>query len=199
MNTLSDESTYRLLIFGATGTGATTLADILSDEVIDCPHVDLDDYLWLPSDPPYQKRRTLSEVHSIVLEDIRDFPAWIISGASVAWLDELEAMIDLAVYLWLPSDLRIARLERRELLKLGSERIATGGDLHEQSQAFLQWAAQYDQGSLPGWDRKSHEQWIERASCPVLRLEGDMPVAVRADRVLLALHDLKEGRELHGR
>jgi len=199
MNTQSDESTYRVLIFGAAGTGTTTLADILSDEALDCPHVDLDDYLWFPSDPPYQKRRTLSEVHSLVMDDVHDFPAWVISGASVAWIEELEKLIDLAVYLWLPPDLRIARLERRELLQLGSARVASGGDLHDQSQAFLQWAAQYDEGSQPGWDRESHEQWIGRAHCPVLRLEGDLPVAERVDRVLLALFDMKEGRDLHGR
>lgn len=198
MSEKHDESTYRIVIFGAAGTGATTLAEVLSDEMLDCPHVDLDEYLWIPSDPPYQQRRSMSEVYALVSEDIREFPAWIISGASVAWLNGLEPLIDLAVYLWLPPELRIARLERRELLQLGSARVTTGGDLHEQSQAFLHWASQYDRGSQPGWDRASHEEWIARATCPVLRLEGDLPVAVRIDRVRLALFDMKEGPGLHG-
>ncbi|MBX7259462.1 MAG: AAA family ATPase [Candidatus Hydrogenedentes bacterium] len=198
MNAKRDEGTFHILIFGAAGTGATTLAEVLSDEMLDCPHVDLDEYMWLPSDPPYQERRSMDEVHKLVSDDIREFPAWIISTASVAWLGDIESLIDLAVFLWLPPDLRIARLERRELLQLGSERVASGGDLHEQSQAFLHWASQYDNGSHPGWDRASHEQWIQRAPCPVLRLEEDMPVAVRIDRVRLALFDLKEGRGLNG-
>jgi hypothetical protein len=57
------------------------------------------------------------------------------------------------------------------------------GQAAEQSTFFLDWAAQYDAGDLPGRSRARHEAWINQLSCPVLRLEGDMPLEERVERV----------------
>jgi adenylate kinase family enzyme len=42
-----------ILITGAAGTGTSTLANALAKE-LSTSHLEADDFLWLPSNPPYQ-------------------------------------------------------------------------------------------------------------------------------------------------
>jgi uridine kinase len=42
----------RVHILGASGAGTTTLAQALAAR-LGCPQYDVDDYFWLPSDPPF--------------------------------------------------------------------------------------------------------------------------------------------------
>lgn len=44
----------RIHIFGASGSGTTTLGESLS-EVLKCKHYDTDDFFWEPTKPPFQK------------------------------------------------------------------------------------------------------------------------------------------------
>jgi lysophospholipase L1-like esterase len=50
----------RIHIFGASGSGTTTLASALSKKH-GHHHFDADDFYWLPTDPPYQQKRTPSD------------------------------------------------------------------------------------------------------------------------------------------
>jgi hypothetical protein len=65
-------------------------------------------------------------------------------------------LFELVVFLWIPHNVRMARLRRRELARFG-ERILPGGDMCEQSQAFLAWAALYDEGGLDIRSRRLHD------------------------------------------
>ena len=51
------------------------------------------------------------------------------------------------------------RLLQREQERFG-ERILLGGDMYEQSQAFLAWAASYDEGGLDIRSRRLHEEVV---------------------------------------
>lgn len=46
-------TTARIHVFGAAGAGVTTLARALADH-LGHRHLDADDYLWMPTEPPYQ-------------------------------------------------------------------------------------------------------------------------------------------------
>lgn len=46
-------TTSRIHVFGAAGTGVTTLAQALADH-LGHRYLDADDYLWVPTKPPYQ-------------------------------------------------------------------------------------------------------------------------------------------------
>jgi len=46
----------RVHILGASGSGPPTLAQALAAR-LGCPHHDVDNYHWLPSDPPFQHVR----------------------------------------------------------------------------------------------------------------------------------------------
>ena len=48
--------------------------------------------------------------------------------------------------------------------------------MYEQSKDFLSWAEQYDSGPSEMRSRQKHEQWLQQLGCPLLRLDGSLPV-----------------------
>ena len=42
----------RIHLFGASGCGATTLGAVLGER-LDVPHLEADNYYWVPTDPPF--------------------------------------------------------------------------------------------------------------------------------------------------
>jgi hypothetical protein len=51
-----------------------------------------------------------------------------------------------------------------------------GGDMYASSQAFLTWAAAYDDGDLNIRSRRLHDQWLGTLSCPILCFEGEYTI-----------------------
>ena len=68
----------------------------------------------------------------------------------------------------------MARLRAREVARFGA-RIAPGGDMHDGSQEFLDWAESYEGGGFEQRSLVRHEAWLGVLPCPVLRLEGNSP------------------------
>jgi hypothetical protein len=110
------------------------------------------------------------------MDDLTAHDAWVLSGSLCGWGDVAIPLFELVVFLWIPPDIRMARLRRREHKRFG-ERILPGGDMYEQSQAFLAWAASYDDGDLDIRSRRLHEQWLSTLSCPILCFEGEYSIA----------------------
>src|SRR6478609_161264 len=127
----------RVLITGASGSGTTTLARAIGEH-LHWTHLDLDDYYWLPTSPPYREKRERYERLSICLRDLRAARSAVVSGSLVAWGAELEDAFDLVVFLYLPREIRVDRLRKRE-----TERGLA-------DPAFLEWAGQYDEGPPEG-------------------------------------------------
>lgn len=163
--------TQHILITGAAGSGTTTLANALAKE-LDMPHLEADDYFWLPSEPPYQHRASREERCQSLLKDMGSTTGAVVAGSIMDWGLQLEDRFDLIVFLYLPADLRLARLERREVERFGSA-----------NPEFLAWAADYDGGSTTGRNLSRHQTWLSNRTCPILRLEGDMSVEDRVTRV----------------
>jgi hypothetical protein len=97
--------------------------------------------------------------------------AWVLSGALCGWGDVAIPRFELVVFLAIPHDRRMARLRQREHERFG-ERILPGGDMYESSQAFLAWAASYDEGGLDIRSRQLHEEWLRTLPCPTICIEG---------------------------
>ncbi len=165
----------RIHILGASGSGTTTLGRALAER-LDCPHFDTDGYFWLPTDPPFTAKRDIALRQKLLMDDITSHDTWVLSGSLCGWGDVAIPRFELAVFLWLPLDPRLERLRLREYERYG-ERIMPGGDMYEQSQAFLAWAASYDDGGLDTRSRRLHEQWLGTLPCPVLCIEGEYGIA----------------------
>jgi adenylate kinase family enzyme len=165
----------RVLVTGASGSGATTLGRALSVR-LGGSFLDADDYYWMPTDPPYEEKRDSAARLQLILSDLRKVSSAVVAGCVRNWGGELEDSFSLIVFLILDAEIRVARLREREMSELG--RI---------DEVFLEWAAQYETGRMSGRSRALHEKWLSERSCPVLRLEGDLSVAERVARVTEAL------------
>ena len=165
---------YRIHILGASGSGTTTLGRALAAR-LQCPHFDTDDYFWLPTDPPFTHQRERTERQQLLMDDLTAHDAWALAGSLCGWGDMAIPLFELVVFLWIPHDRRMTRLRRREHERFG-ERILPGGDMYEQSQAFLAWAAAYDEGGMDRRSRQLHEQWLGTLPCPIICIEGEYSI-----------------------
>jgi len=164
----------RIHILGASGSGTTTLGRGLAER-LQYPHFDTDDYFWLPTDPPYTQQRERTERAQLLMDDLTAHDAWVVSGCLCGWGDVAIPLFELVVFLSIPYEVRMARLRQREHERFG-ERILPGGDMDELSQAFLAWAASYDEGGLDIRSRRLHDQWLSTLPCPILCFEGEYSI-----------------------
>ena len=180
----------RVHIVGASGSGTTTLAAALAAR-LGCPHLDSDAYFWLPSDPPFQHIREREARVALLRADLEKPGGWALSGSLFGWGDVFIPLFDLVVFLYIPADLRMARLRAREITRYGEAAISPGGAMHAGSTAFLQWAAGYDESDLEEGSEyrclRVHNAWLAALPGPVLRLEGAATVEANLARVLAAL------------
>jgi adenylate kinase family enzyme len=176
----------RVHILGASGSGVTTLGAALASH-LGCRLLDVDDYFWLPTDPPFQEIRPQPERRALLGADLPPDASWVVSGSLTGWGDVFIPLFDLVVFLVIPHDVRMARLAERERRLFGKEALAPGGRMHEIHTTFMAWAASYDDGDLSMRSRRRHEQWLQGLPCPVLRLEGTDTVEQHLDQVIQRL------------
>lgn len=168
-----------ILITGAAGSGTSTLAEAVSDAT-QSQFLEADEYLWYQSNPPYQHKRDEFERTAGLLKDLRARQHSVVAGSLVGWGQELEDAFDLVVFLYLPSEIRIARLKKREERLFGKA-----------NPEFLAWAAQYETGTAGGRSLERHRQWLKLRKCPVIYLEGDLSTEVQLQRVFAACLDIR--------
>ena len=172
-------------IFGASGSGTSTLGRALAEKT-GFRFMDTDDYYWLPAEPMYTLKRPIPERLALMARDLDECSDAVLSGSLAGWGDPLIPRFTLAVRLNTPTPVRMERLQQREYARYG-RRILPGGDLYEQSQAFLAWAAQYDDGLPPLRSRALHDLWQQKLSYPLLTLDGTLPLDELAEAVLQKL------------
>ena len=157
-------------IFGASGSGTTTLGKKISEE-LGYRHMDTDDYYWLPTDPKFTQKRPVQERIALMKRDIEEAENVVLSGALAGWGDPLIPLFTLAVRIELPQDIRIERLRQREKARFGS-RIDPGGDMYEQHLAFIEWAKTYDTGGMEHRSKMRHDAWEKTLPCEIVYLNG---------------------------
>lgn len=175
--------TLRVHVLGASGSGTTTLGAALAARM-GTVHLDADDYYWEPTDLPFQSPRPVEERQSLLEDDTTDHSSWVISGSLCGWGDFLIPSLQLVVFLWVPTEIRLARLRAREVAQFGAEALEPGGAMCRNHRDFLDWAACYDGGDAGMRSLAQHSEWMERLTCPVLRFEGESPLEALVERVL---------------
>ena len=172
----------KIIVFGASGSGTTTLGKSLAHR-LQWAFFDADDFYWAPTDPPFQQKIPLAERHQQLRLAVERVPNAVVSGSLVSWGDYWNRAFDLGVFLRLPNALRMSRLRQRERERYGTA-LQTDADLKTQSDAFLDWAAQYDDPAFEGRSLRQHIAWMSKLGCKVVELNGDLTNAERVAGVL---------------
>lgn len=111
-------------------------------------------------------------------------PGWILGGSIYRWGDDVFPPFDLIVFLWLPPEIRLARLRAREQARYG-DKLQTDPLCKKHHEQFLAWAADYDHDTgLATRTLNAHETWLKKHAGPILRLDTDLTVTERIDRIL---------------
>lgn len=158
-------------ILGASGSGTTTLGAALSKET-GYVHFNTDSYYF----EKFPQKRNLLLRNTMLDADLRGTESWFLTGSLCSWGDFTRRFFDLVVFLWVPTEIRLARLQARELKKYGDLMLNPDSNEYKRHQGFMQWAATYETGSHNMRSLKKHELWLTHISCPILRLEGDKTV-----------------------
>ncbi|RQP25049.1 AAA family ATPase [Piscinibacter terrae] len=164
----------RILITGAAGSGTTTLARSLAS-ALNVRSVEADDFFWLPTEVPYTVRRPIEERLRLMEEALRA-PGAVVAGSIMGWGQSLEDTFDLIVFLHVDTATRVQRLIDRETARFGRA-----------DPAFIEWAAQYDDGPPEGRSLARHNAWLSERTCPVLRLTGTIPIETQVRQILQCL------------
>lgn len=157
-------------IYGASGSGTTTLGKKICDE-LGYKLMDTDDYYWLPTNPEYTIKRDKNERLELMTKDISDWEDVVISGSLVDWGDKLIPLFTLAIRLETETNIRIKRLKMREKAAFG-DRIEKNGDMYKNHIQFIQWAGNYDSGGLDMRSKAKHDEWEKLLRCKRLVLNG---------------------------
>jgi len=170
-----------IIIFGAAGTGKTTLGRETA-RMLGIKHLDLDDYYWRwDTEIPFTIFRPREEIVADLVREVAEHSKFVMSGSMGSALrDALPPWFRLAVFLTACSETRMERLRAREFANYG-ERTLEDGDMYELTRNFLGEALKYDTNEAKRFSTlEQHEEWIAELTCPVLRVNGAKPIAENA-------------------
>lgn len=172
----------RINIIGASGVGKTTLGALLASR-LGIQHFDSDAYYHFPTDPPYRLQRSPEERCTLLERDLSAHENWILSGGAGTWVPTPALDYTVVVFLYLPSEVRIERVLRRERELYGS-RLMAGGDMEDDHAEFMRWTAGYDDSTAQGTNTLAlHEAFLRKVSCPVIRIVEPISVEEAAARI----------------
>ena len=163
---------HSIILLGANGSGKSTLGRDLAS-VLNFVHFDVEDYWFYKTDIPYTGIRPQEERNEMLLSDMKKHGFFVVSGDISSWDNKFLTMFDFAVFLTVPTEIRLKRIENREYTRWG-DRVCTGGDMYESQKIFRGFAATRDAGLL--------EQRALKYSCPFLRVDGTKkPEVIKRD------------------
>ena len=169
-----------ILIMGLNGCGKSTLGRALAER-IGWDFMDVEDF-YFPAgqENPYGVSRTREEAVSLLREATKARPRFVYASVAGPRDDEVEARCALAVVLSTPKEVRLRRVEQRQIARFG-ERVLEGGDMFEQEAAFRAFVAKRSENEV--------EARAARLACPVLRLDATRPIE---ESVALIIAEMKK-------
>ncbi|MFK7925670.1 MAG: AAA family ATPase [Bacteroidia bacterium] len=179
----------KINVFGASGAGTTTLGKALADRY-NSRFLDADDYYWQKTEPPFQYKVPLAERSKGLLRDLQSADAAVLSGSMTTWGEEWLEAFDLGVFLYIPPEVRMQRLQKREIERYGKQ-LQSDSTIAKTSKDFLAWARKYDAPNFEGRSITQHKDWIKIVRFPVLKIEGDFSVAELIEKLNDKVTELK--------
>lgn len=168
-----------ILICGLNGTGKSTIGSILAER-LGYNFIDNEDLFHPKTDPGYifSNPRSREEVELILNTMISVNNQFVFSAVKGDYGENLIAALDYSILIEVPREIRIQRVKERSYQKFG-KRMLPGGDLYEQECAWFTFVENRSEDYV--------SKWIEQINCPVIRLDGTLPVMDNIDYLLSIL------------
>lgn len=180
----------RINIFGASGSGVSTTGQYLAKK-LKLQYFDSDDYFWKKTEPPFLYRQDPKDRNEKIKSDLEDLENWVLGGSIFQWGDNVFPPFNLVVFLYIPQEIRIDRLKKREFEKYGNSIIADQ-KRKQQFDTFIAWATDYDNCTgLANRNIKAHENWLQSITFPTLKIIGDLTVDQRVRLIIERLREEK--------
>ena len=158
-------------IFGATGSGTTSHGKALAEN-LGYVHFDNDNFFFESNNNQFTKPRRPLIRDTMLYNDLKNTPSWVLSGSICDWGDFVINFFDLVVFLWVPSEARMRRIDAREVA-LGRKIENPTHPSYKTYKKFIKWASEYDTGEAKMRSLAQHEEWMKKLSCPIVKIEGD--------------------------
>lgn len=171
----------KILIFGASGSGTTTLGNEI-ERIFNFKHLDIDDFYWKKTVPPFQEKIPLTERNNNLKEDFNKYDNVVVSGSLVSWGNEWLSAFDLAIFIRIDNELRMSRLKEREVERYGSK-LLTDVKAQNNLKAFLEWANEYENPNFNGRSLRVHNNWMKLLDCEILKLDGSLELSKKVELV----------------
>ena len=159
------ERNLGIAVVGGNGSGKSTLGKGLA-EALGWKFMDVETYYFPDPASDYGDPRPKEEVCRLLLADMAQSGNFVFSSVGGDMGPEINRRYGLIVYIQVPKEIRLERVKQRSRQKFGS-RVAEGGDLYEQEQAFFDMVA--------GRSLDRIDDWIRTMNCPVLSVDGCKP------------------------
>ena len=170
-----------ILICGLNGTGKSTLGRMLADRM-GYEFIDNEDLFFPKTDPSYSfsSPRSEEEVIRLLEEKISENSRFIFAAVRGNYGDRLITSLDYIVLIEVPKQIRSQRVRDRSYQKFG-DRILPGGDLYEKESKWFSLTDSRPETYVTGW--------LETVNCPVIRIDGTLPVEQNVDELVSVLSE----------
>ena len=170
-----------ILICGLNGTGKSTLGRMLADRMR-YEFIDNEDLFFPKADPSYtfSNPRSKEEVIQLLEEKISRNNRFVFAAVKGNYGGRLIASLDHIVLIEVPKQIRSKRVRDRSYQKFG-DRILPGGDLYDTESKWFSLTASRPDTYV--------SDWLETVNCPVIRIDGTLPVENNLDYIVSELSD----------
>ena len=170
-----------ILICGLNGTGKSTLGRLLANRM-EYEFIDNEDLFFPKADPSYtfSNPRSKEEVIQLLEEKISRNNRFVFAAVKGNYGDRLIASLDHIVLIEVPKQIRSKRVRDRSYQKFG-DRILPGGDLYDTESKWFSLTDNRPDTYV--------SDWLETVNCPVIRIDGTLPVENNLDYIVSELSD----------
>ena len=166
-------------ICGLNGCGKSTLGKALAER-IGFRFIDNENLYFSRSDKdePYRNPKSRTEVEKLLMSEVAQYPDFVFSAVKGDYGNDILTKYSYVVVIEVPPEIRAQRVRSRSFQKFGS-RMLPGGDLYHQEEAFFQLADSRRDDCI--------ESWLQKISCPVIRVDGTKPIGENVDCIIRAM------------
>lgn len=151
---------------------------------MDYHFIDIED-IYFPKENAeymYSDPRSFEEVETILSNIISENDNLILASVTGNFKEEIVSHFTCAIYIDVSKKIRIKRVYERSYTKFG-ERMCAGGDLYEKEQSFFDFVMSRDEDTF--------KNWLDTISCPIIKVDGTLPIADNVKSITEKLRDKK--------